>query len=42
MENVLTGAFLQRPATRRGITVESFAAGTPIMLDARPVIVDDG
>lgn len=32
---------VQRPATRWGIPVETFAAGTQIMLDARPVIIDD-
>jgi hypothetical protein len=32
---------VQRPATRWGIPVESFAAGTQIMLDGRPVIIDD-
>jgi hypothetical protein len=29
-------------ATRWGIPVESFAAGTLIMLDARPVIIEAG
>lgn len=32
---------VQRPATRWGIPVETFAAGAQIMLDARPVIIDD-
>jgi hypothetical protein len=32
---------VQRPATRWGIPVETFAAGTQIMLDGRPVIIND-
>ena len=32
---------VQRPATRWGIPVETFSAGTQIMLDGRPVIIDD-
>lgn len=32
---------LERAATRWGRTTESFTAGTQIMLDARPVIIDD-
>jgi hypothetical protein len=32
---------VQRPATRWGIPVETFSAGTQIMLDGRPVIIED-
>jgi hypothetical protein len=40
-DNAARPMVLERPATRWGSTMKSFPAGTQIMLDARPVIIDD-